>query len=79
MAQSNPNAAVRESNGLGPQTHIVTYDDLDLAATQIQNLGATIAGIDTATTSMAVQTTWDSANVAALANVTAVSHTFNGE
>lgn len=26
MAQANPNAAVRESNGLGPQTQIVKLD-----------------------------------------------------
>ena len=31
--ESNP-ASAGEGNGLGPQTHIVTYDDLDLAIAQ---------------------------------------------
>jgi len=56
-------ATAGEGNGLGSQTHIATYDDLDLAIVS--------------TTNLAVQTTLTAAEVLAFANVTAVVATFS--
>lgn len=74
--EANP-ASAGEGNGLGPNTHIVTYDDLDLAIAQC-SAGGSIAGVDVSTTSLAVQTTQDASTVGAFANVTAVVATFSG-
>lgn len=76
MAQVQVNGSVVAGNGLGPTTHIVTYSDLELAAAQLGEI-ATIAGVDTATGHIAVQTTAVAGNLTALANVTAVVATFS--
>ncbi len=68
-------AAAGEGNGLGSQTHIVTYDDIDLAIAQC-TAGGSIAGVDVSATMLAVQTTQTAAEVLAFANITAVSATF---
>tara|TARA_Y100001937_G_scaffold128420_1_gene204541 strand:- start:1910 stop:2152 length:243 start_codon:yes stop_codon:yes gene_type:complete len=73
--ESNP-ASAGEGSGLGAQTHIVTYDDLDLAIAQCQ-AGGTIAGVDVSTTNLAVQTTQSASDVLAFANVTAVVASFS--
>ena len=70
-------ASAGEGNGLGSQTHIVTYDDLDLAIAQCSASGS-IAGVDVSTTNLAVQTTQDASDVLAFANVTAVVASFSG-
>lgn len=70
-------ASAGEGNGLGSQTHIVTYDDLDLAIAQC-SAGGSIAGVDVSTTNLAVQTTLDASDVLAFANVTAVVASFSG-
>lgn len=51
MAQSNPNAAVRAANGLGPNTHILSVDDVSVVSVQAacleaQNEGFIVAGIE---------------------------------
>ena len=66
--EANP-ASAGEGNGLGSQTHIVTYDDLDLAIAQC-SAGGSIAGVDVSTTNLA--------EVLAFANVTAVVASFSG-
>ena len=73
--ESNP-ASAGEGSGLGAQTHIVTYDDLDLAIAQCQ-AGGTIAGVDVSTTNLAVQTPQSASDVLAFANVTAVVASFS--
>jgi hypothetical protein len=76
MAQVKVNGAVEAGNGLGPTTHIVTYDDLELAAAQISEI-ATVAGIDSVSGHIAVQSTHEAADLTAMANVTAVVATFS--
>jgi hypothetical protein len=73
--EANP-ASAGGGNGLGSQTHIATYDDLDLAIAQC-SAGGSIAGVDVSTTNLAVQTTLTAAEVLAFANVTAVVATFS--
>ena len=78
MAQIKVNGEVTAGNGLGPTTHIVTYSDLESAANSI-SLVATIAGIDTTSGHIAVQCTLPAADIAALANVSAVVATFEDQ
>lgn len=50
MAQANPNAAVRQSNGLGPKTYVVSVAtgtvSVEDACTEIMNEGGTIAAVE---------------------------------
>ena len=56
MAQANPNAAVRASNGLGPKTYICTADDVsensvEDIVNEIQAEGGLVVGIEDAVNS----------------------------
>lgn len=51
MAQANPNAAVRASNGLGPRTDILEVDDVavvtvEAACLEAQNEGFVVVGVE---------------------------------
>jgi len=51
MAQANPNAAVRASNGLGPHTDILEVDDVtavtvEAACLEAQNEGFVVVGVE---------------------------------
>lgn len=54
MAQTNPNAAVRASSGLGPRTDILSVDDVtsvtvEAACLEAQNEGFIVAGVEALT------------------------------
>ena len=74
QTQDNGNASVLV-NSLGPTTHIVSFVDAEAEVAAITGIrgGAVIAGIDTATSHMAVQTTADAAVLNALTNVAVVA------
>ena len=51
MAQANPNAAVRAANGLGPQTHVLSVDDVSVvsveaACLEAQNEGFVVVAVE---------------------------------
>ena len=50
MAQANPNAAVRQSNGLGPKTYVVSVatatGSVEAACAEIMVEGGTIAAVE---------------------------------
>lgn len=54
MAQANPNAAVRASNGLGPRTDILSVDDVTAvtvaeACLEAQNEGFIVVAVEALT------------------------------
>ena len=76
ISSGYPDASPREGSGLGSQTHVVSYNNLESAVLQCME-GGTVTSIDTSATMLAVQTTHPASTVLGFANVTSVIATFS--